>query len=62
MAASAIHKIKHKACSQDANKARGKAKCFIGHQGSARRVLYFMYYSKARPCFNCFKGFTHGNS
>ena len=30
MAASAICKVKHEACSQDANKARGKAECFIG--------------------------------
>ena len=30
MGASAIRKIKHKAHGQDANKARGKAKCFIG--------------------------------
>ena len=30
MAASAIRKVKHEAHGQDANKARGKAECFIG--------------------------------
>ena len=44
--------IKHKASGRDANKARGKAKCFIGHRGSA------LMRARARPCFNCFKEFT----
>ena len=30
MAVSAICKVKHEAHGQDANKARGKVKCFIG--------------------------------
>ena len=30
MAVSALRKIKHEACGQDANKARDEAKCFIG--------------------------------
>ena len=42
MAVSTIRKIKHEACTQDANKARGKAECFIGIK-VARRVLYFTY-------------------
>ena len=42
MAASAIRQIMHEACDRDANKARGKAECFIGIE-AAHPVLYFMY-------------------
>ena len=42
MAASAIHKIKHKAHGQDANKTHGKAECSIGIK-AVHRVLYFTY-------------------
>ena len=43
MAMSAIHKIKHKGCDQDANKARGKAECFIGiDRGSTLSVLFYI--------------------
>ena len=42
MAASAIREIKHKARCRDANKARGKAECFIGHQGSIPSALFYV--------------------
>ena len=42
MAVSAIHKIKHEACCQDANKAQGEAECFIGHQGSTPSTLFYV--------------------
>ena len=42
MAIRAIRKIKHEARGQDANKAQGKAKCFIGIK-VACQVLYFTY-------------------
>ena len=42
MATSAIHKIKHKVHGRDANKAQGKAKCFIGIEVACQE-LYFMY-------------------
>ena len=42
MAASAIHKIKHEPCCQDANKAQGEAECFIGHQGSTPSTLFYV--------------------
>ena len=57
MAVSAIHKIKHEERGRDANKARGEAECFIGHQGSAK--CFILCIARARPCFNCFKGFTY---
>ena len=34
MVASAMHKIKHKVHGRDANKALGKAECFIGIQAA----------------------------
>ena len=58
MAVSAIHKINHEVCDQDANKAVGEAECFIGIE-AARQVLYIICIAKARPCFNCFKELTH---
>ena len=42
MAVSAIHKIKHEVCDQDANKALGEAECFTGIE-AAHQVLYIMY-------------------
>ena len=57
MALRAICKIGHEGCCQDANKAKGETECFIGieapHQVLALRI------PRAKPCFNCFKGFTH---
>ena len=47
MYVSAMHKINHEMHGQDANEARGEAKCFI------LRVV------RARPCFNYFKELTH---
>ena len=47
MAMNAMHKIKHEACGQDANKAWGKAECFI------------LRIARAKPCFNCFKELAH---
>ena len=43
MAASAIHKIKHEAHGRDANKARGKAECFIGHLGRSPSALFYVW-------------------
>ena len=40
MAASVIHKIQYDACGQDANKAQGKAECFIVIE-AVRQVLYW---------------------
>ena len=40
IAASALREIKHEARGRDANKARGKAECFISIEAT-RRVLYF---------------------
>ena len=39
MAVSTILKISHEACGQDANKARGEAKCFVDIK-AAHRMLY----------------------
>ena len=56
MAASAIHKIKHKVCGRDANKAQGKAECFISIK--AVHWVLFLRITQARSCFNCFKELT----
>ena len=42
MIVSAIHKVKHKTCSQGANKVQDEAECFISIE-VACQVLYFMY-------------------
>ena len=53
---SAVHEIKHEAHGQHANKAQGKAECFICIK-AALSALFDV--QQARSCFNCFEELTH---